>query len=61
MDACEIDDIHAVDGGEFGIVVAFEYLLCERDHFLDWDIEAIADAFEENVGDVKVHHQYVPI
>lgn len=42
-------------------MVALEDLFGEVDHFLHRNVEAIADSFEENIGDVEVYYEYVPV
>lgn len=42
-------------------MVALEDFLGESDHVLDLDVEAIADSFEEDVGDVEVDNQHIPV
>lgn len=42
-------------------MVALEDLLGECDHVLDLNVEAVADAFEEDVGDVEVDDEDVTV
>lgn len=61
MDARQVYDVHAVDRRELSAVVPLEYLLRQVDHLLHRNVEAAADSFEEDVGDVEVDDEYVPV
>lgn len=61
MDTCEVYDIHTVHRGKFSAVVALEDLLGEVDHFLYGDVKAVADSFEEDVGNMKVNDKNIPV
>lgn len=61
MDASQVDDVHAIHRGELGNVVALEDLFGQGYHLLERDVEATAESFEEQVGDVEVHHQHISI
>lgn len=61
MDAGQVDDVHAVDGGEVGRVIALKYLLGESYHLLNRQVEFAADSFEQRVHDVEVDHQHVSV
>ena len=38
-------------------MVALEYLFCQSYHFLDWDVELVANPFEKSVDDVEIDNQ----
>jgi hypothetical protein len=61
VDACQTDQVHAVDGSEVVGVVCLKHLLSECDHFRVGDVEATADPFEQCDGDVEVDHQHIAI
>ena len=46
MDSCQVDDIHAINGGELWAVIGLETFFGDCDYLLNWDIEFAADSFE---------------
>ena len=61
VDSCKVNDVHAVHWGKLSYMVTLENLLGQRDHFMQGDVEAVTQSFEQQVGDVEVHHKHVAV
>jgi len=46
MDSCQVDDIHAINGGELWAVIGLETFFGDCDYLLHWDVESATDSFE---------------